>query len=49
VVSPYISPGETDSTSQNHYTLGGTIADILGEPRLGREVGAGSLRGALTF
>jgi hypothetical protein len=49
VVSPYITPGETDSTSQNHYTLGGTIADILGQPRLAREVGAASLRSGLTF
>jgi acid phosphatase len=49
VVSPYISPGETDSSAQNHYTLGGTIADILGQARVGREVGAGSLRSGMTF
>ncbi len=49
VVSPYITPGATDTTPQSHYSLGGTIADVLGQPRLGREIGAGSLRTGITF
>jgi phosphatidylinositol-3-phosphatase len=36
VVSPYITPGATDNTDQNLYSLLGTTEDILGYPRLGR-------------
>ena len=49
VVSPYISPGATDSTDHSLYSLLGTTEDILGFKRLGRAVGQKSMRAGLHF
>lgn len=38
VVSPYVTPGATDTTDQNLYSLLGTAEDILNYPRIGRAV-----------
>jgi len=44
VVNPYVTPGASDSSSQNLYSLLGTVEDILGQPRLGRAIGQPSMR-----
>lgn len=49
VISPYITPGATDASSQNLYSLLGTTEDILGYPRLGRAVNQPSMRPGLGF
>jgi hypothetical protein len=49
VVSPYIVPGTADSSDQNLYSLLGTTQDVLGLPRLGRAIGAPSMRPGLGF
>lgn len=49
VMSPYVVPGTVDRTKLSLYSLGGTVADILGLPRIGRMAGAGSLRPGLRF
>ena len=49
VVSPYITPGQTDSTDHNLYGLLGTVEDIYSLGRLGRAAGQSSLRPGLGF
>lgn len=49
IVSPYVTTGATDATDHNLYGLLGDVQDILGYPRLGRAVGASSLRPGLGF
>lgn len=49
IVSPYVTPGTTDAADHNLYGLLGDVQDILGYPRLGRAVGADSLRPGLGF
>jgi len=49
VLSAYVRPGAVDSGDHNLYGLLGTFEDVLGYPRLGRAVGASSLRGGLGF
>jgi phosphatidylinositol-3-phosphatase len=49
VVSPFITPGATDRTDQNLYSLLATTEDILGYARLGRAVGQPSMRPGLGF
>jgi phospholipase C len=49
VVSPYITPGATDSSDQNLYSLLATTEDVLGYPRLGRAAGQPSMRPGLRF
>jgi phospholipase C len=49
VVSPYIVSGTADGSDQNLYSLLGTTQDVLGLPRLGRAVGAPSMRPGLGF
>ncbi len=49
VVSPYVTPGASDASDQNLYSLLGTVEDVLGYPRLGRAVGQPSLRPGLGF
>ena len=49
VISPYITPGATDASSQNLYSLLGTTEDILGYPRLGQAVNQPSMRPGLGF
>jgi phospholipase C len=48
VLSPYITPS-VDMTDHNLYGLLATTEDLLGLPRLGRAVGAISLRSGLAF
>ncbi len=43
-LSAYVTPGTKDGSFQSLYTLSGTVQDIVGVPRTGRAVGAGSLR-----
>jgi phospholipase C len=49
VVSPYITPGQTDATDHNLYGLLGTVEDIYQLDRLGRADGQSSLRPGLGF
>jgi len=49
VLSAYLRPGAVDSGDHNLYGLLGTFEDVLGYPRLGRAVGASSLRPGLGF
>jgi len=49
VISPYIVPGASDSSSQNLYSLLGTTEDILGLPRLGQAVLQPTMRTGLRF
>ncbi|MFZ0322604.1 MAG: alkaline phosphatase family protein [Actinomycetes bacterium] len=49
VVSPYVTPGATDGSDQNLYSLLATTEDILGYPRLGRAAGQPSMRSGLRF
>jgi PKD repeat protein len=49
VMSDYLAPGSTDASNQNLYSLGGTIADILDQPRLGNEIGQPNMRATLPF
>jgi phosphatidylinositol-3-phosphatase len=49
VLSPYIIPGATDSSSQNLYSLLATTEQILGLPPLGQAVNQPSMRTGLGF
>lgn len=49
VLSPYITPGQVDSSNVNLYGLLGTSEDVLGYPRVGQAVGQTSLRAGFGF
>jgi phospholipase C len=49
VLSAFVVPGAVDRTKLSLFSLGGTVADVLGLRRVGRMIGAGSLRPGLRF
>ncbi|MGZ4544774.1 MAG: alkaline phosphatase family protein [Blastococcus sp.] len=49
VVSPYLTPGTTDGTDLNLYSLLATTEDVLRLPRLGRAVDQRSMRATMPF
>jgi len=49
VASAFVTPGATDGSEQNLYSLLATTEDVLGYPRLGLAIGQPSMRPGLGF